>query len=262
MIEFLEGFNGSHILTLPQDIQPFFIYEGKELTTIGLTPKYHLTVHYGRKSGVADMHLTRQANTNVEKQYITLLEIPRGLVEPLINQLDKQIAEVFEKKMFSDRINLGKLGRHNCFLISGKADIFPEDIIYFKKKKIKLLKRIKLNIDDSVVLRPQSLRITKSNEPFFVYSVKNGRIKFNGHIFFWGLENSRKPYFVRPKSLVNLSKEILNKIMDISSQSGVVFFPCLIKILNEADVDLDRLFTEFGQTSSKGKLNSEKTYKP
>lgn len=127
MIEFPEEFNGNYILTLPNDIQPFFIYEGKELTTIGLIPPFYLTIHYGKKSGIADVHLTRQAKTKELTKHITLVQIPRDKIAVILEDFGRQISNLYAQQIVKTRINLGKLGRHKRILVDNDSSVFLED---------------------------------------------------------------------------------------------------------------------------------------
>lgn len=198
---------GEEWIELQGDLKGVFLYigntPGNEKITVGSWGGYHYTFHFGTKSRVLDIHLKNEKTG----EYDTLFELSHYALMRLVVTIKNFILpEILE--LINNRINVGKLGRHDCILIPGDTTtISTDDFLRIRNsgKRVRLRKEFKLSaLHDALVLPADA---PKRAESFYqVFSFKRARMRSEG-IIFRNCFNPHSHYFIW------VSKNEMNKFI-------------------------------------------------
>lgn len=204
--------------------------EGKEKFTFGpLAENRHLTVHFGTRSGVLDVHLKNESTGDYE----TILQIEHSK----IIQLVEKIGDAFQTELlkeFSTRINVGKLIKYNCILQivseSSLLDFFKSNIA---KTKFKLRKNILADDFDNMFIWPEEAVEMKEQVCFVVHRIRNGFPSPNGIVFkLKDPKNSRKFIYIKFSRIRGHVQRLLSPIMPNISSDQRDGIDALLNILD------------------------------
>ncbi|MBK7129075.1 MAG: hypothetical protein IPM74_03735 [Crocinitomicaceae bacterium] len=177
---------------------------GKEKLILGSDKAFHYTLHFGLKSKILDLHLTR--NNGEQK---TLIKIPHYSLFRAMVYISKATVFGLQKYWFQHKINVGKLKRYNCILfpISGNDEQIPD---FFKIKKGGKHFRIRNDIafekfDQNFVL-PANINKSKDGA-FMVYRYRKGIFVYQGMVIKRkDLKNFDRLYFCSSKNFNSFMK--------------------------------------------------------
>lgn len=215
-------------MELPNEVNHFFLGEGRDKLIIGLSPSHHLTIHFGTNSGIADIHTTDQRKSVLEK-HVPIVKISHEQLQELGRGLEEKIGPMLNKTLHSKRINLGKLQRHNHSLIRlGFNEEFYKALLLLKKKKLKLKKEIDDSHFDSMHALPCQIKEEETQRAYIVQRIKNGNVRFEGIITFPHPGLGRRPYFIHRKDLRRFLLEFLTIILNALEELGIKLHPSVI----------------------------------
>ena len=198
---------GEEWIELHGDLKGVFLYlgtiPGNEKITVGSWDSNHYTLHFGTKSKTLDIHRknekTGEHNTLFELGHYALMR----LVVTIKNFILPEILE-----LINNRVNVGKLRRHDCFLISGDTSTISTDNFLKVRKRgnrIRLREEFKFSALHNALVLP--VDAPKRTESFYqVYSSKRARIRSEG-IVFRNCFNPHSHYFIW------ISKNEMNKLI-------------------------------------------------
>jgi hypothetical protein len=183
---------------------------GREKITIGTDRKgHHYTMMYNGREKTINFHKTFEL-ANGKKDYEPICEISWFSFLRIIAAVNQSTIELLKKFWIGNRINLGKLHRHDmiAFPFSG-SELRTEDLFDITRKRKILLKKniaIKPFFDDS--LYPEEL-LGSEHPGFLIYSTKRNHLKFQGFIFkAQGDPRARSFYFVSKHSFSKYRAEL------------------------------------------------------
>jgi len=201
---------------LPDKLRQFFIHyqerKDNEKIVVGITKGWHATLHFGSQSKMLDFHVKDELNNS----YYTVLKIRHFTLFRMLVLSAKLLEEKVIAFIKEDHyMNLGKLGRHNLYLIpldgEEKERGFSELIKYQKSgKKVKFKNTINLEAVNSYIFHPSLIMDLKCQ----FFSVVSSSGKFRGFV----VKNlykpdSRRVHFFTLKDYYRLSK-ILTEFLD------------------------------------------------
>lgn len=217
----------NHIV-FPEPARHFFVAirdnPGGEKMVIGLTQTTHLTIHFGMKSKVLDVHYTDERfHIGDERRHKTLLEIPHEYLKPLAHHLDNILMPKLLACYTKQRINLGKLGRHHCILSRMTGDdLNNSEWVSIKKKRVKLARSFSNRSLNNLLCRPQELPPVPSSH-YMVHSIKHGKLIPQGFIWFPPNNPYRKPFFVKFKDMKQMNSAFLSEFIAKYLELGLYF---------------------------------------
>ncbi|MBP7388772.1 MAG: hypothetical protein KA841_00130 [Chitinophagales bacterium] len=204
-------------LHLPEQMRHLFIavreIVGNEKIVVGLSETSHLTIHFGSKSKVFDIHLTDESKSEEKHQTLFKIQHERGL--ELMKHLADVIMKLLPKVWMARKINLGKLHHHNCVLNKmDEVDDILQGLIVAKKKKVKFGKSFKKSSALQLITTPDSLRKNKKGRIFMVFKVRKGKWLNQGFIWYPPNTFNGKPYFVSNKSFNQMRRLLMQTLLE------------------------------------------------
>lgn len=185
---------------------------------------YHTTFHLGPKSGICDIHSTRESK-EVKNRHTRLLSIRRFSFLKLFISLREPITDLY-KKNFHPLTNRGIENISDKIFFSDYSNMNPEDIFLPVTQQSLRLKYLavedfeeKANFEflEPYLYHPQDIELIPSDH-FFVCRVSDGRII--GTVFKQETKNGIEYFFLNiqklNKEMVILVKDFLKKILDAS----------------------------------------------
>ncbi len=161
----------------------FFYYsdvKGKEKFSIGpIAENTHLTFHFGTKSKVFDIHITRNGE---KKEHETLLEIKHFTLYRLFILFNRKVLPYLYKKFYTDYINLGKLKKYDCYL--QPANLNNIDSIFkisSNQHRIRLKKQIDNSILNDWLVYAEDFVLR--DDCYFVFRNRKGYLVQNGVLY-------------------------------------------------------------------------------
>ncbi len=193
------------VIYCPEALRHFFFFiqdkKHREKIVVGLTQKNHITLHFGTKSKILDLHYTDESFPEGDcNRSRTLLSIPYDIGEQLVKYLEEVMPYYILKYYASTRINLSKLGRHNCILT--KMDATAEELggfVKLKHRRISFGKSIEVEKLLALYVSPEEISTVRSGNQFNVYKVKKTKLIHQGFIWYPPYMHGRKPFFVSRK---------------------------------------------------------------
>jgi hypothetical protein len=187
---------------------------GLEKIVFGPTdPKSHATIHLGTKSKCLDVHITKE---EIPKKYENIFKIEYSTLSDLFTSL-KNNSEFITSvcQFYSNYINLGKLKKHNSYIISIEHESIIDTLFRINKRKTGY--KTKKVIDDSEVrnlFHPVDTYKFESDK-YALFKLKNNSFCYSGLLFNLGnKEAPRRFIFLSKKKLNELSKFVVKFVVD------------------------------------------------
>jgi len=196
---------------------------GNEKIVLGIDAKSHLTIHFGTKSKVLDVHLTDETKS-IDEKHRTLIRISHADGISMAEEIGNVYRSYFTEFPM-ERINLGKLNKHNCILSPlGGTPNLTATLIKQKRNKIKFQKEISIDDFNQLYIFPTEGVEYSQSKSFMVHKYTKSTINFKGLVIFPKNAITRKPYF--------LSKSVLNKIK-------MSEFEVLVKFVRNKNIEIE-----------------------
>lgn len=226
----------SNDISLPQLFFHFSDTPGNEKLVIGpIAPGLHITIHFGTKSKILDVHITDEINDD----YKTLLRIKHTTLLRIIVRL-KQIFNSDEMFMFfNETINLGKLKKNRCCLQQlSDSELLPFAKINKNKTKLKLKKNIPKEVIYKMYKRPDEIENVKST--YLVYRTYRNRLRLTGILYNFPSEKyvRRKYIFLNKKKFRSLFSHLKIKCFEALSECDPQLYDEILKL--ESDFQLPK----------------------
>jgi hypothetical protein len=213
-----------HEITLPEEIAKYGIYfgsaAGNEKVVVTLGEGKHLTIHFGTKSGVLDIHITNENETDPDKKWKTLFKIRHYALYRMLVHMKRFYPYILRKHWLKDRITIGKLKHYNCILesISGKPEYEERFFrIQNKGRKVRFKDQIKFNISELYCLPDDLLEDT--GEMYRIQRIRNGRLRYQGMLMRNNTLGKKTFYFISKKNFNAFHKALF-----------FAYFNCLNKV--------------------------------
>lgn len=155
---------------------------GKEKISLSPIEKNkHLTLHFGTKSRIIDIHIKNEIENDPLKKYETVLKISYFSLMRLLVITKVELKEII-RKSFSKTINKGKLGKGNCILQPISSTGLSK-IVLKNKKGTKVQFKKDICYDDLISIFVDINDLDINTEIHFVYKFRKGNLISNGTIF-------------------------------------------------------------------------------
>ncbi|MEM6736367.1 MAG: hypothetical protein AAF620_09900 [Bacteroidota bacterium] len=231
-------------IKLPDALKRIFIYsndtKGNEKIVMGLSEKYHITLHWGTQSKVLDLHFKNQTNG----EYFTVFRLryfsAARLVVRFLQLLREDLSILMSRRY---TINLGKLGKYKKVLIKVGGNI--EDYRSFlkfssKNKRIKLATKISPQGINNIHLEPPNVKVLEE----VMYVVMSRDVKPEA-IAVRNLFNpySRKLHYIK---FSDIKKILMREFETISGNEDNFFFDekLFIEMFRKVEDDYKREFDQ------------------
>lgn len=218
----------NNLIVFPEPTRHFFVAirdnPGGEMIVIGLTKTTHITIHFGMKSKILDVHYTDETFSKGDaRRHKTILQIPHEKLDPLAEHLENTLTPVLVSCFMGCKINLGKLGRHNCILGQMTGDDLEQNkFVKLKKGKMKFPRSFDKEFLRALFLYPQELP-SKPASHYLVYKIRNGRLVRQGFIWFPKDKPTRKPFYVKFKHFNMMTRVIQKELMTKHLELGIYY---------------------------------------
>ncbi len=204
-------------------------HDGKEKITLGpIDNQKHLTIHFGTKSGILDIHIKNED----DGKYETIFQIDHSLIVQIAEKIGSSIDSDI-KKEFSRYINVGRLNRYNCVL-----QTFSENLVetFFKrneaKTKFKLRKDISVSDFENTFFWPEDAIALNDHDYFIVHRIRNGFLVTNGVVIkIKGRKASRKFIYINLTKIQSRLQKVLQPIFSEISPIQKTGLDTFLKIL-------------------------------
>lgn len=191
--------NSDNIIFPEELTRPFLFASGNEgnqkISLGGIGDGLHYTLHFGEKSKMVDIHVKDEKTGD----YQTLLSISHYACARILIKHSEYTKYGLWRYMLRDRINLGKLGRHECMLqIMQGDDESQSDFIKIERngKKMRFQKEIPIQSFYNLFIHPQEI-YNFNSQWFMVYKVRNNSYRLKGYLYRDTLKpRTRRPYYV------------------------------------------------------------------
>lgn len=179
--------NDSEFFSFPSEIQDFRMFTsgapGNEKLSLVLQRGYHLTFHFGQKSKIFDIHLTREGR----KKHVTLFKMHHFALARVVAIMNPFFKFGTFKYLIRNKINLGKLVHHRCILKKLTDSESYEKMIKTTRKgkhsqSMKFLERINIGALKGLYIEPDDILDT-SCEFFEVYKYRKSTLRKTGYLF-------------------------------------------------------------------------------
>jgi len=207
---------------LPPELTKLRIFTSGEIdnekVSLSFGEGMHYTLHFGARSKVLDVHVKDEANGT----YTRLVGIPHFTLLRAFVTLHKHFKTGLRRYFLGNRINLGKLNRHNCVLVKvgGEENLFSSFIKEKRKgrysKSYKFNKALDKETYESLFLLPRDIFETDCGY-FDVFKLKKGHPRKIGNVF----KDPRKP---DSRNLFFISREnwrMFQAVIDLSIMTAV-----------------------------------------
>lgn len=178
--------NENEFVNFPAEIQDFRMFTsgapGNEKLSIVIQKGYHLTFHFGQKSKIFDIHLTREGR----KKHVTLFKMHHFAFARAAAIMNPFFKFGVLKYLKSNRINLGKLVRHNCILKKLTDNDSYEKMFKTTQKgkhsqSMKFLERINIGTLRGFYIEPDDVFDTTCDF-FEIYKYKKNALRKTGYL--------------------------------------------------------------------------------
>lgn len=206
-------------LQLPNELSKLLIRNRNGKINIGFGEGYHITFHFGAKSGYFDLHKTYEGK-NINKPQETLFKISHLETDKLIEKIEPRLLNLLAKYFLAERINLYRLEKFDRYLVRcGPASITPEELFYFKKKNLRVRHDINVETIEQLWLRPGEIQVDPLGE---IFTLVTGETHVQmGMVFFPEGYKGRRPFFIRPANIKKFSKEAISLFFEVASEIDI-----------------------------------------
>jgi len=188
---------------------------GLEKIVFGPTgPKSHATVHLGTKSKCLDVHIT---NEETPKKYQTVIKIEYSTLSELFNSLKNNIDFLTSVcQFYSDYINLGKLKKHNSYIVSVENKSAIDTLFNMNKRQTRIKTKKDFNDSDILNLLHPVDTFKFESDKYALFKLKKNSFYYSGLLFNLGNKKApRRFIFLSKKKLNELSKTVVNFVLDM-----------------------------------------------
>jgi hypothetical protein len=212
----------SHQVVFPPELTKLRIFTSGEIdnekVSLSLGDGMHYTLHFGSKSKVMDVHLKDEATG----EYTRLVGIPHFTLMRAFVYLHKHFKTGLRRYFLGNRINLGKLNRHNCVLVKvgGEEKLLSSFVKEKRKgrysKSYKFSDTLDKETYKSLFLLPKDIFNTDCGY-FDVFKIKRGHPRKIGNVF----KDPRRP---GSRNLFFVSREnwrMFQAVIDLSVMTAV-----------------------------------------
>ncbi|MCH7974722.1 MAG: hypothetical protein IH949_12720 [Bacteroidetes bacterium] len=177
-------------------------------------PKSHATIHLGTKSKCLDVHITTEEIPPIHE---TVFKIEYSTLFDLLNSIKNNIDLLTSVcQFYSNYINLGKLKRHNSYIISVENESIIGALFKINKKQTGFKTKKDFNNSDILNLLHPVDTFKFESDKYALFKLKKNSFCYSGLLFNLGNKKApRRFIFLSKKKLNELSKTVVNFVLDM-----------------------------------------------
>lgn len=178
-----------------------------------IDPKSHATIHLGTKSKCLDVHITTEEIPPIHE---TVFKIEYSTLFDLLNSIKNNIDLLTSFcQFYSNFINLGKLKKHNSYIVSVADPSVIDTLFNMNKKQTRLKIKKGINTSDILNLLHPVDTFKFESDKYALFKLKNNYFQYSGLLFNLGSKTDpHKFIFISKKKSNELSKFAVNFVLD------------------------------------------------